>query len=87
MIARDVVYTETIPSLSHLCQLAPRDLLKFQAFLPFHERSGGGLEGTLSSTLPPAVNSLGLSLVCSSPPTNVKLCLHHAPCLYVLVTD
>lgn len=62
------------PSLSRLCQLAPRDLLKFQAFLPFHERSRGGLGGTLSSSLPPAINSLGLSSVCSSPPTNVKPC-------------
>lgn len=87
MISRRVVYTETIPSLSHLYQLALRDLLKFQAFLPFHETSGGGLGRTLSSSLPPAINSLGLSPVCSSPPTSVKICLHLVPCLYVLVTD
>lgn len=84
MISRCGVYTETILPLSHLCQL---DLLKFRAFLPFHKRSGGGLGGTLSSSLPPAINSLGLSLFCSSPLNGVKFCLHLAPCLCVLVTD
>lgn len=84
MISRCVVYTETIPPLSHLRQL---DLLKFQAFLPFHERSGEQLGRTLSSSPPPAINSLGLSLFYSSPLNDVKLFLHLAPCLYVLVID
>lgn len=56
VISRPVVYTETIPSPLHLCQLASRDLLKFLAFLPFSEKSGGGLGGTLSSSLSPAIN-------------------------------
>lgn len=88
VISRHVVYTETIPSPPCLCQLASRDLLKFLAFLRFNENSRGGLGGTLSSSLSPAINSLELSPVCfSSPPANVKLHLHLAPCLCVLVTD
>lgn len=56
VISRHAVYTETIPSPLHLCQLASRDLLKFLAFLPFSEKSGGGLGGTLSSSPSPAIN-------------------------------
>lgn len=56
VISRHAVYTETIPSPLHLCQLASRDLLKFLAFLPFNEKSGGGLGGTLSSSLSTAIN-------------------------------
>lgn len=51
VISKHVVYTETVPSPLHLCQLASRDLLKFLAFLPFNGKSGGGLAGTLSSSV------------------------------------